>query len=87
MQLEIPISTVLTVLKAKEAGITALLDPAPAQRLPLDTYNNLAYLVMDKTETSLLSGCVESDLQDFEGIKRVAETFINKGEKSCSVPS
>ncbi|KAI0378571.1 ribokinase [Hypomontagnella monticulosa] len=80
LQLEIPTSTVLSVLaKAKETGVPVLLNPAPAQQLPLDAYVNLAYLVMNETETSVLSGCAESDLHDVKGVRRAAETFIDKG--------
>ncbi|KAI6088173.1 ribokinase [Hypoxylon rubiginosum] len=83
MQLEIPTSTVLAVLrKAKEARIPVLFNPAPVQQLPLDAYDNLAYLVMNETETCLLSGCAEFDLHEIGGIKRAAGKFIEKGVRN-----
>ncbi|XXG96257.1 Putative ribokinase [Hypoxylon texense] len=86
MQLEIPTRTVLTVLKkAKEVGVPVLFNPAPVQQLPLDTYDDLAYLVMNETETCLLSGCAELDLREIGGIRHVAETFIEKGVQNVII--
>ncbi|PHH65344.1 hypothetical protein CDD81_2756 [Ophiocordyceps australis] len=80
MQLEIPIDTVLTALDAaRAASVPVLLNPAPAQALPLDAYRRLAHLVVNETEASILSACAESDLDDPAGLRRVAGLFLERG--------
>ncbi|ROT40690.1 ribokinase [Sodiomyces alkalinus F11] len=80
MQLEIPLATVLAALEsAKRAAVPVLLNPAPAQPLPDHAYAGLAHLVVNETEASILSGCAESDLDDLDGLRRVAKWFLDKG--------
>ncbi|WYZ45278.1 hypothetical protein EsH8_VIII_000594 [Colletotrichum jinshuiense] len=79
MQLEVPLETVLAALRsAKSASVPVLLNPAPAQRLPDEAYDGLAYLVVNETEAAILSGCDESELDTPEGLKRVGEWFMAK---------
>jgi ribokinase len=54
LQLEIPLDTVRYVIR--EAGVPVLLNPAPAQPVPLD---GIRYLVLNETEAALLSGVSE----------------------------
>ncbi|KPM38747.1 hypothetical protein AK830_g7819 [Neonectria ditissima] len=80
MQLEIPFNTVMQALKAaKTAGVSVLLNPAPAQELPADAYDGLAHLVVNETEAAILAGCAESDLDDLTGLVRVGAVFIERG--------
>lgn len=80
MQLEIPLETVLQALKtARREGVPVLLNPAPAQELPAEAYRDLAHLVVNETEAALLSGCKDSDLNDEDGLQRVATIFIDRG--------
>lgn len=80
MQLEIPFDTVMQALKAaKKDNIPVLLNPAPAQELPAEAYEGLAHLVVNETEAAILSGCKESDLDDLDGLTRVANIFIDRG--------
>ena len=80
MQLEIPFETVMQALRAaKEANVAVLLNPAPAQKLPLAAYQDLAHLVVNETEAALLSDCPESDLDDVAGLQRIGRLFIDRG--------
>ena len=57
LQLEIPLETVLTLIAAgHKAGIPVILNLAPAQTLPGKTLSQLAILIVNETEASLLSG-------------------------------
>ncbi|OLN88225.1 Ribokinase [Colletotrichum chlorophyti] len=86
MQLEVPLETVLAALRsAKTAGVPVLLNPAPAQRLPDEAYDNLAHLVVNETEAAILSGCEESELDTPEGLRRVADWFIAKKVRNVVV--
>lgn len=86
MQLEIPFDTVMQALKAaREDGIPVLLNPAPAKELPAEAYKDLAHLVVNETEAAILSGCKESDLDDIEGLKRVAGIFLERGVRNIII--
>lgn len=57
LQLEIPLDTVLHVLKlARESGLEVLLNPAPAVKLPREAYLAVDHLVVNETEASILTG-------------------------------
>lgn len=80
MQLEIPFETVMQALKAaKKDGVPVLLNPAPAQPLPVDAYDGLAHLVVNETEAAILADCAESELDDIDGLNRVGRVFIDRG--------
>lgn len=80
MQLEIPFDTVMKALAAaKASSVPVLLNPAPAQELPLSAYDGLAHLVVNETEAAILSGVKEEDLDDLAELKRVGALFIERG--------
>jgi ribokinase len=57
LQLEIPVETVLEGMKiGKEKGLKVILNPAPAHDLPVDLLWSVDYLILNKTELSMLSG-------------------------------
>jgi ribokinase len=57
MQLEIPLPTVLQILKtAEEANIQVLLNPAPAVKLPEEVYPSITHLIINETEAAILTG-------------------------------
>jgi len=57
MQCEMPIETVYhTVARAKEQGITTLLNVAPAREVELDKLAGLNYLVVNENEAERVSG-------------------------------
>ena len=56
LQLEIPLPTVLQILKAAKAqGIPVLLNPAPAVALPEEAYNCITHLIVNETEAAILA--------------------------------
>jgi ribokinase len=57
LQLEIPLDIVMEAAKmAKEKGVLVILDPAPAQVLPLEIYPLLDFITPNETEAELLVG-------------------------------
>ena len=55
LQLEIPLETVQDLIAAgRAAGVSVILNLAPAQALPLETLRQLEVLVVNETEASLL---------------------------------
>ena len=56
LQLEIPLETVLRVLKlASEKDVEVLLNPAPAQKLPAEAYAAVHHLIVNETEASIIT--------------------------------
>lgn len=86
LQLEIPLQTVLQTIKtAREAGIPVLLNPAPAQVLPAEVFQDLEHLVLNETETAILTGCSEADLDDLSGLERAGKQFLGLGVRSVVI--
>jgi ribokinase len=57
LQLEIPITTVLAAaLAARKAGLTVILNPAPAEALPTPLYEAVDVLTPNEHEAALLTG-------------------------------
>lgn len=86
LQLEIPIDTVLELLKlCSEAPkrIPTLLNPAPATQLSDDVYGLITHLILNETEASILYDGREldtdSDDQLFEDCKFFSKAFAEKG--------
>lgn len=80
MQLEIPLETVMQILKtAKKQGVEVLLNPAPAVPIPEEAYGDITHLVVNETEAAILSGCREQDLLEEKGLLSVAEKFQKLG--------
>jgi ribokinase len=89
LQLEIPLSTVITVTDAAhKAGVPVVLNLAPAHTLPPETLRQLTVLVVNETEASLLSGQRVDTLEDArivatvlreQGIEQVAITLGAQG--------
>lgn len=56
LQLEIPLVTVLHILKiAREKDVEVLLNPAPAVKLPREAYSAVHHLVVNETEASIIT--------------------------------
>ena len=56
MQLEIPMETVLYAAKrAREVGVKVVLNPAPIQELPEELLKNTDVLILNETETEVLT--------------------------------
>ena len=64
-QLECPVETVILAAKmARRAGVTVVLNPAPAQPVPDELIENVDVLVPNESETELLTGVRVNDLSD-----------------------
>ncbi|KAK6348775.1 hypothetical protein TWF730_009546 [Orbilia blumenaviensis] len=91
LQLEIPLDTVLELLKlASESSppVATLLNPAPAVELPEDAYKNISHLVVNETEAAILGGepvRIESDVQMVEDCQRASQKFVSKGVKGSII--
>ncbi|KAI2629432.1 Ribokinase-like protein [Xylaria nigripes] len=86
MQLEIPLPTVLAALNAARAAhVPVLLNPAPAQPLPSSAYEDLAHLIVNETEASVLAGVSEADLETEAGLESAARKFTDQGVRNVII--
>jgi ribokinase len=75
LQLEIPLETVLELISVgHRVGIPVVLNLAPAQPLPREALQQLAILVVNETEASLLSGQQVNSLEDV----RIVATVLHE---------
>lgn len=89
LQLEIPTPTVLRAAqKARENGLTVILNPAPAKSLPAEFLANVDILIPNESELALLTNLPVNDTSSAEvaakellklGIKTVIVTLDSKG--------
>lgn len=76
-QLEQPIEAAMRALAlAREAGVTTILNPAPAATLPEAIFPLCDYVTPNETETEALTG-IEVDFVD--GARRAADSLLEKG--------
>lgn len=87
LQLEIPLDTVLQILRtAREAGISVLLNPAPAVKLDDEVYKAVTHLIVNESEAALLTGRNVEDVEaDGYEWGTVADEFLAKGVKNVIV--
>ncbi|KAL8790897.1 MAG: hypothetical protein Q9213_000322 [Squamulea squamosa] len=77
MQLEVPVSTVVEVVKdAKGKGVDVLLNPAPAVELPRVVFEGLAHLVMNQGEAEVLSRSIGHE--EKESVKEEGDDLRKK---------
>lgn len=77
LQLETPVDMMTQVAtKAHRKAITVILDPAPAQPLPEDSWASLDIITPNETEASLLSGI---EVTDADSAKQAARVLRAKG--------
>ncbi len=77
LQLETPIETVLHAARmAHDKGVKVILNPAPAQPIPAELFEQLYMIVPNKTESELLSGV---EVSDWQTARRAAEIISGKG--------
>lgn len=89
LQLEIPTLTILHAAKrAREQGLTVILNPAPAKPLPAELLSNVDILIPNESELALLTGMPVTDGSSAElaakeilkqGVKTVIVTLGSKG--------
>lgn len=79
LQLEIPMPTVLSAARrARENGLSVILNPAPAKELPEELISLIDYLIPNETELSLITGM---EVNDIPSAERVARSLLTRGVK------
>ncbi|MFC4776720.1 ribokinase [Paenibacillus sp. GCM10023252] len=90
-QLEIPIQAVISAFQiAKEAGVTTVLNPAPARQLPDELFRLTDYITPNESEWELISGrpadseeSLQASMAEWEA-RHGTKIIITRGEKGCS---
>ena len=83
LQLEIPLETVeFTARLASEAGVTVVLDPAPAAPLSDELLRNVTYLTPNESEATRLTGI---EVTDEPSARAAAEKLIAAGVENVIV--
>ena len=87
LQLEIPLETVQAAARAgRAAGLTVILNPAPARPLPDDLLRMVDWLTPNESEATLLSGSPEPEAAAAALLKRgVGGVIITLGEAGALV--
>ncbi|GKV57230.1 ribokinase [Sporosarcina sp. NCCP-2222] len=90
-QLEIPLATVAHVLKvAKQHGVTTILNPAPAQNLPVELLELVDFLTPNETEFEAMSGHSFSSREQLQALmeewqnKHKQTLLVTLGEEGCA---
>lgn len=82
-QLEQPIATAQRALQiAKQAGVTTILNPAPAAQLPDDIYPLCDYITPNETEASELTGI---NVETVDDARQAARYLLDKGVGSVVI--
>ncbi len=84
-QLETPIIEVTKFLLAgKELNCTTILNPAPVQKLDLETIKACDYLVVNESEASFLAGNTVENLTQEEA-RQIAKKLLSNGSKKVII--
>ena len=77
LQMEIPFGVSQAASRiATELGVRVILDPAPATRIPIDSYADLDIITPNQTEAEFYTGiCV----RDVPSARKSAEIFVERG--------
>jgi ribokinase len=82
-QLETQVPTVEHALKAAHSlGVTTILNPAPATKLPASVYPACDYLTPNESEATILTGMPVQNLMDAE---MAAEMLIKRGARNVVI--
>jgi ribokinase len=82
-QLEQPVDVAVAALKrAREAGVTTILNPAPAAPLDHAIYELCDYITPNESEATMLSGV---EVIDVASAKKAAGVFLKKGVKTALI--
>jgi ribokinase len=82
-QLEIPLATVEAALaRAKAAGATTILDPAPVRPLSLELLRCVDFLTPNQTEAAALLGDPNLEIGDFGQAAYAAERLLSLGPRA-----
>ncbi|REK71286.1 ribokinase [Paenibacillus paeoniae] len=90
LQNEIPWETTLAALRsAKEKGVRAFLNPAPARALPEELFSLLDTLIVNETEAAVVTGVKVVDVEtaetaaDWALAKGASSVIVTLGEQGC----
>ncbi len=82
-QLESPLDVVCyAIRKVHRMGITTLLDPAPAVKLPEDIFECINIIKPNETEAEILTGM---EVTDFNTAAKAGEWLIDRGAKNVII--
>jgi len=83
MQLETPLAVVYhAIKKAKDNGITVILDPAPGQKLDDEYLSMIDILTPNETEAEIITG---QAVTDAESAVKAARVLVGRGVKNVIV--
>jgi ribokinase len=83
LQLEIPIPTVLHAAQsASQNGSRVILNPAPAQPLPVELISLADFIIPNETELGLLTGI---EIKDICSAEQAAQVLLGRGAKNVIV--
>ena len=83
LQLEIPLETVLSAARrAHENGLRVILNPAPAQQIPVALIALADFIIPNETELSLLTGLPVNDVNSTE---QAARKLLDQGAQNVIV--
>lgn len=79
-QLEVPVETTLAAFRiAKAAGVTTILNPAPAAQLPAELLQLSDLIAPNETETEQLTGLAVTTLEEAE---KAARVLLQRGPRT-----
>lgn len=82
-QLETPLDTVVTCLRiARENGVTTLLNPSPAKKLPPDILSLVDFLIPNEVEAEILSGL---KIKKDKDLKRIGDLLCEMGSSNVVI--
>lgn len=85
-QLQINEEAITEALRiAHNAGVTTVLNPAPAREFPAEYYELVDYFTPNETEAEFFTGCYQADYSPEEWKKRVVEAFRGKGARNLII--
>lgn len=81
LQLEIPLETVLQILRSARHldKVQVVLNPAPALPLPDEAYQAITHLILNEPEAAILSDTAVDRFEDEKHLHHVADIFLDKG--------
>ncbi|GGS19196.1 ribokinase [Streptomyces humidus] len=83
LQLEVPAAVTRHAAAAgAEAGLTVVLDPAPAQELPEDVWAHVDIVTPNESEATALTGI---EVHGFESAERAARWFLDRGVRQALI--
>ncbi|WP_411679612.1 ribokinase [Clostridium thailandense] len=78
-QFETPLESTINAFRvAKANGVTTILNPAPAKKVPDELLKLTDIIIPNETEAFDLTGV---KVEDIEGVKKAAKVFVEKGVK------